>query len=256
MFEPKSDSWPVRDSLQTAPAGSAPEALRVLLAEDTQISADVLLAMTRHLSVAMDHAVNGLEAIGMIAAADRAGQPYSLLLLDVNMPILDGVETARRLRAEGKTADDLPIIAITAATELQEVRAYRAAGMQAYLEKPVALDDLRATLRAWGHRTGSRPERKRNAAMAALKAKFEDRTIALIGLLDGTLAHDGAVDEALVMELRNQMHQLAGIAGTFGHPKLGDIARGQETALLAAFFAGEDVRPVLKAARDALGTEA
>ncbi len=255
MFEPKSDSWPLRENPRASAERDAAVALRVLLAEDTQISADVLLAMTRHLWVAMDHAVNGLEAIGMIRAAEQAGRPYSLLLLDVNMPILDGVETARRLRAEGLSADDLPIIAITAATELQEVRAYRAAGMQAYLEKPVALDDLRATLRAWGHRTGSRPERTRNAAMTALKSKFEDRTIALLGLLDGTLAREGMVDEALVMDLRNQLHQLAGIAGSFGQPRLGDVARGQEAALLAAFFAGEDVRPVLKSAREALQGE-
>ena len=148
MYEPKSASWTDnRASKGDTPDGSV-AALRVLLAEDTQISAEVLMAMTRHLSVRMDHAVNGVEAITMIKAAENAAKPYSLLLLDVNMPILDGVETAKRLRAEGYDAEYLPIIAVTAATDLDEVRTYRAAGMQAYLEKPVALDDLRATLRA------------------------------------------------------------------------------------------------------------
>ena len=254
MYEPKSASWTdKRVSKGESPDGTA-AALRVLLAEDTQISADVLMAMTRHLSVQMDHALNGVEAIAMIKAAENAAKPYSLLLLDVNMPILDGVETARRLRAEGYDAEYLPIIAVTAATDLEEVRTYRAAGMQAYLEKPVALDDLRATLRAWGHRTRSTPQRKRSAALEALKLRFDDRTLGLLRQIDGALDRSD-IDEALVMNLRNLLHQLAGTAGSFGQPRLGEVARNQEAALLAAFFAGEDVKLVLENAKSALTAE-
>ena len=254
MYEPKSTSWTdKRASKGETPDGSG-AALRVLLAEDTQISADVLMAMTRHLSVRMDHAVNGVEAIAMIKAAENAATPYSLLLLDVNMPILDGVETAKRLRAEGYDAEYLPIIAVTAATDLDEVRTYRAAGMQAYLEKPVALDDLRATLRAWGHRTRNTPQRKRSAALEALKLRFDDRTIGLLQQIDGAL-ESSDIDEALVMDLRNLLHQLAGTAGSFGQPRLGEVARNQEAALLAAFFAGDDVKAVLEDARNALKAE-
>ena len=254
MYEPKSASWTdKRVSKGEFPNGTA-AALRVLLAEDTQISADVLMAMTRHLSVKMDHAVNGVEAIAMIKAAENAAKPYSMLLLDVNMPILDGVETAKRLRAEGYDTEYLPIIAVTAATDLDEVRTYRAAGMQAYLEKPVALDDLRATLRAWGHRTRNTPPRKRSAALEALKLRFDDRTLGLLRQIDGALDRSD-IDEALVMELRNLLHQLAGTAGSFGQPRLGEVARNQEAALLAAFFAGEDVKPVLENAKSALKAE-
>lgn len=254
MYEPKSASWTSkRASKGDTPDGSA-AALRVLLAEDMQISAEVLMAMTRHLSVQMDHAVNGVEAISMIKAAENAAKPYSLLLLDVNMPILDGVETARRLRAEGYHAEYLPIIAVTAATDLDEVRTFRAAGMQAYLEKPVALDDLRATLKAWGHRTRSTPQRKRSAALEALKLRFDDRTIGLLQQIDGAL-ESSEIEEPLVMDLRNLLHQLAGTAGSFGQPRLGEVARNQEAALLAAFFAGEDVKPILEDARNALKAE-
>ncbi|MDG5752057.1 response regulator [Qipengyuania sp. XHP0211] len=254
MYEPKSASWTdKRVSKDESPDGAA-GALRVLLAEDTQISADVLMAMTRHLSVQMDHATNGVEAIAMIKTAENAAKPYSMLLLDVNMPILDGVETAKRLRAQGYDAEYLPIIAVTAATDLDEVRTYRAAGMQAYLEKPVALDDLRATLRAWGHRTRNTPQRKRSAALEALKLRFDDRTLGLLRQIDGALDRSD-IDEALIMELRNLLHQLAGTAGSFGQPRLGEVARNQEAALLAAFFAGEDVKPVLENAKSALKAE-
>lgn len=254
MYEPKSASWTdKRVSKDESPDGAA-GALRVLLAEDTQISADVLMAMTRHLSVQMDHATNGVEAIAMIKTAENAAKPYSMLLLDVNMPILDGVETAKRLRAQGYDAEYLPIIAVTAATDLDEVRTYRAAGMQAYLEKPVALDDLRATLRAWGHRTRNTPQRKRSAALEALKLRFDDRTLGLLRQIDGALDRSD-IDEALIMELRNLLHQLAGTAGSFGQPRLGEVARNQEAALLAAFFAGKDVKPVLENAKSALKAE-
>ena len=254
MYEPKSASWTdKRVSKGESPDGAA-AALRVLLAEDTQISADVLMAMTRHLSVQMDHATNGVEAIAMIKTAENAAKPYSMLLLDVNMPILDGVETAKRLRAQGYDAEYLPIIAVTAATDLDEVRTYRAAGMQAYLEKPVALDDLRATLRAWGHRTRSTPQRKRSAALEALKLRFDDRTLGLLRQIDGALDRSD-IDETLIMELRNLLHQLAGTAGSFGQPRLGEVARNQEAALLTAFFAGEDVKPVLENAKSALKAE-
>ena len=126
--------------------------------------------------------------------------------------------------------------------------------MQAYLEKPVALDDLRATLRAWGHRTRNTPPRKRSAALEALKLRFDDRTLGLLRQIDGALDRSD-ISEALVMELRNLLHQLAGTAGSFGQPRLGEVARHQEAALLAAFFAGEDVKPVLENAKSALKAE-
>ncbi|WP_324828948.1 response regulator [Qipengyuania zhejiangensis] len=227
--------------------------LRVLLAEDTPISAEVMLAMARHLSIDMDHAANGIEAIDMVHEAAADGRPYSLLLLDAMMPILDGVETARRLRAEGLTETDLPIIAVTAATHLDEVRAYRAAGMQAFLEKPVGLEDLRAALNAWGHRTRRRNQRERSAAFEALRNQYELRKITTLDTIRTSLLTQD-LGEATVMEVRTLLHQLAGTAGSFGDPELSEIARTQEAALLTAFFAGSDVRPVLEIAISSLET--
>ena len=129
MFEPSSKDW----AGKTGDSGASP--LRVLLAEDTPINAEMMRAMASHLKIEMDVAANGLETIAMIEAARDAGNPYSLLLLDVMMPILDGVETAKRLRQSGYNEAELPIVAVTAATSLDEVRSYRAAGMQAFLEK-------------------------------------------------------------------------------------------------------------------------
>lgn len=229
--------------------------LRVLLAEDTPISADMMLAMADRLHIAMDVATNGLEAIEMIEAANAAGEPYSLLLVDIMMPILDGIETARRLRREGIDAEELPIIAITAAADLDEVRSYRKAGMQAFLEKPVALADLRATLHAWGHGTKSRAQKLRSAAFEALAEQFRQRKLATITALEEALEKP-EISENHLHELRRILHQLAGTAGSFGEPVLGEAARAFEIDLMAAWFDGNDPRKVIERAANAIGQQA
>ncbi|UIP08275.1 response regulator [Erythrobacter sp. SDW2] len=226
----------------------------MLLAEDTAISADMMQVMAERLRISMDVAPNGLEAIEMIKAANEEGEPYSLLLVDIMMPILDGIETARRLRREGIDADELPIIAITAAADLEEVRSYRKAGMQAFLEKPVALADLRATLHAWGHGTEGRAQKLRAAAYDALTEQFRQRKQSTITALEEALAKPD-LSENHLHELRRILHQLAGTAGSFGEPALGEAARGFEIELMAAWFDGDDPRTVIKQAAIILGQQ-
>lgn len=221
--------------------------MRVLLAEDTPISAEMMLAMARHLKIEMDVAANGLDAIAMIEEAREGGQPYSMLLLDVMMPILDGVETARRIRQIGYSPDELPIIAVTAATDLDEVRSYRAAGMQAFLEKPVSLEDIRAALKAWGHRTSSRKQRVPQAALRALQEQFDERNLHALAKIEGALT-DERFEEEIVLEIKNLLHQIAGTAATFGNPDLSEVARVHENAVMSAFFDEGDVKTALSSA--------
>lgn len=245
MFEPTSDQWAAKDG----DSGSSPP--RVLLAEDTPINAEMMQAMATHLEIDLDVAANGLDAIAMIAEAKKAGRPYSLLLLDVMMPVLDGVETATQLRQFGYSSNELPIVAVTAATSLEEIRTYRAAGMQAFLEKPVAIEDLRAVLNAWGHGTTERKQRVSQSALRALQEQFEKRNLHTLGSIEGAL-DQGRFDEETVMEIRNLLHQIAGTATTFGNTGLGEAARRHENALVAAFFERGDVRTVLEGARASL----
>lgn len=245
MFEPTSKAWAAKGG----DSGSPP--LRALLAEDTPINAEMMQAMASHLEIDMDVAANGLDAITMIDEAKEADHPYSMLLLDVMMPVLDGVETARRLRQSGYSKEELPIIAVTAATSLEEVRTYRAAGIQAFLEKPVAIEDLRAVLKAWGHGTVARKQRVPQTALRALQDQFEQRNLRTLGSIEAALEHE-RFDEETVMEIRNLLHQIAGTATTFGNTALGEDARRHENALVAAFFEQGDIRSVLGGARDSL----
>lgn len=254
MKEVPARDWDRATSGKSRPAGSAAGAapLRVLLAEDTPISAEMMQAMAERLKISMDVAANGLEAIEMIRAAGDAGEPYSLLLMDIMMPILDGIETARRLRREGIDADELPIIAITAAADLEEVRIYRKAGMQAFLEKPVALADLRAALHAWGHGTKGRAQKLRTAAFDALTEQFHQRKLSTIAALHEALDKQ-ELSETDLHELRRILHQLAGTAGSFGEAALGEAARSFEIELMAAWFDGDDPRKVIEQAAVTLG---
>lgn len=236
---------------EAAIAGASASGLRVLLAEDTPINAEAMRAMAAHLSVEMDVVSNGLDAIEMIEAAAAKDRPYSLLLVDVMMPILDGIETTKRLRERGFAARQLPIVAVTAATSFDEIRTYKACGMQAFIAKPVALADLRATFDAWGHESqskrGKRSSRIEPALMDALTQQFRDRNKRTFVLIEDALASK-TINPDAVEEIRHLLHQIAGTASTFGDAKLSEAAKALETSLIEAEARDDDVRPILEEA--------
>ena len=115
--------------------------LRILLAEDNSVNQKVALLLLERLGYAADVAENGLE---VLAALRR--QDYDVILMDVQMPEMDGLEAARRIAAEPPRGRRPRIIAITANALRGDRDACLAAGMEDYLSKPILLDDLRATL--------------------------------------------------------------------------------------------------------------
>ncbi|MEZ4384361.1 MAG: ATP-binding protein [Nannocystaceae bacterium] len=118
---------------------------RVLLAEDNpvlQLIAKTLLEKIglHDITVAGD----GREALELLAERD-----FEVVLMDIQMPELDGLEAVRRLRAGGPRNREVPVIALTASAMKGYDQVCRAAGMSDYLSKPISLDRLRATLSAW-----------------------------------------------------------------------------------------------------------
>ena len=94
----------------------------------------------------MDIAVNGRDALHQIDSASETGAPYDLVLMDMQMPELDGYDATRRLRAGGHT---LPIIALTAHAMADDRRKCLDAGCDEYLSKPVDKHDLIEMCRTW-----------------------------------------------------------------------------------------------------------
>ncbi|MCB1737000.1 MAG: response regulator, partial [Gammaproteobacteria bacterium] len=118
---------------------------RVLLVEDVLTNRMVAIAMLKPHEVEVDQAENGAEAVAMAAAAD-----YDLILMDVRMPILDGLAATRQIRAAEKHWDGhVPIIALTANATVADRESCLAAGMDDFLSKPLTREALAEALGRW-----------------------------------------------------------------------------------------------------------
>jgi PAS domain S-box-containing protein len=124
-----------------APLSARLAGLRVLVVEDNLLNQEVANYVLLHAGASVDFAGNGRVAVSMLAD----GAHYDAVLMDLQMPVMDGFEATAAIRAMGLTA--LPILAMTAnAMEQDRLRALRA-GMDGYLAKPIDVDELVNALR-------------------------------------------------------------------------------------------------------------
>jgi PAS domain S-box-containing protein len=122
---------------------------RILVAEDHDINRVLITSLLERLGYHPDIAEDGAEAIVKIEQAVGEGDPYSIVLMDLQMPNIDGMEATRKLRQRGFSSEVLPIIAVTAHAFQEDIKACHAAGMQDHLGKPIIKDDLREILEKW-----------------------------------------------------------------------------------------------------------
>ena len=134
---------PVADLPQPASPGRL-EGMHILLVEDNSNNQQVACELLEYEGARVQIAHQGAEAVAVIAAA---GGSFDAVLMDVQMPVMDGFEATRRIRRDlGQT--DLPIVAMTANVLDSDRQACLAAGMNSYIGKPFGLDELVAVLRA------------------------------------------------------------------------------------------------------------
>jgi PAS domain S-box-containing protein len=122
--------------------------LSILVAEDNEINALLMRSLLTRLGHHPVITINGEQAVESWLAAETAGTPYDLVLMDVQMPVLDGIETTRRIRAR-EAAQQMrrtPIIALTANTLVEDRYACFEAGMDGFLVKPLDRDKLTEVL--------------------------------------------------------------------------------------------------------------
>ena len=115
--------------------------MRILIAEDDQVLADGLLRALRASGAAVDHVPDGAQA----DAALMTNSEFDLLILDLGLPRLHGLEVLKRLRARGQT---LPVLILTAAGSVDERVNGLDLGADDYMAKPFALQELEARVRA------------------------------------------------------------------------------------------------------------
>ena len=121
---------------------------RILLVEDNEINQLVACDLLGGAGFAVDVANNGRIGVDWVKARDTEGQPYDLVLMDMQMPVMDGV-TATRLIRETHSAQALPILAMTANVMSADKERCLAVGMNAVVGKPIQTDALWRALAQW-----------------------------------------------------------------------------------------------------------
>ena len=118
----------------------------LLLAEDNELNREIACEILTKYGFVIDTAENGAEALRFIRSA--APGTYDLVLMDIQMPVMDGYEATRRIRAlEDPALSRIPILAMTANAFDEDRRAAAACGMDGFLSKPINIDDVVETLR-------------------------------------------------------------------------------------------------------------
>jgi len=157
------------------------KSVRLLLVEDNHINQAVALGVLEDLGLHSDVAGNGIEALIAIKdAVDTA--PYHLILMDCQMPDMDGYEATRQIRegVAGERALDIPIIAMTANAMIGDREKCLQAGMNDYLSKPIDNDALEAKLIQW---------------LPQGLQLTEDSDQTHVNAVDGTQAEDSAYED-------------------------------------------------------------
>ena len=142
---PESPALPLPSTSTHAPKADGLRGLRVLLVEDNEINREIATELLTGAGLIVDHAENGLVACKRIA---ESGADYSGVLMDLQMPEMDGIEATRLLRKNWPAAA-LPIIAMTAHAYDDERERCLQAGMNDHIAKPVDPAVLVATLEKW-----------------------------------------------------------------------------------------------------------
>ena len=225
---------------------------RILLAEDNVINQEVARGILERWGIRVDVASNGAMAAEMVRSS---GNCYDALLMDLQMPVMDGFEATRLIRTSGKY-QDLPIIAMTASAMIDDRDMCFKAGMNDHVAKPIDISELFAVLHRW-----FRPESEIPAVIAEETASESSRAFAfpdttpgidlekaikrvgnqqiLITVLkefrrlhsqDDRIISE-AVEKGAFLMAKRVAHTLKGLARTIGAEEVGNIAESIESSL-------------------------
>jgi PAS domain S-box-containing protein len=223
------------------PAARKPElpSLRILVAEDNAVNQKLTLLLLEKMGYGADLASNGLEALDALRR-DR----YDVVLMDVEMPVMDGLEASRSIHLEWPERERPRIIAMTANAMQGDRETCLAAGMDDYLSKPIHADQLAAALAGCAPVRAAPESRDVKdldpSALERLEAATGDRgfVVDLVeSFLRGAPAHLASLRSAQqaerAEELRRTAHTLKSNAQTFGAAPLADLCQALESSARA-----------------------
>lgn len=212
--------------------------IRLLVAEDNEINQQLIRDMAAKSGVEVEIANDGESAIQMVRQSARLKQPFAMILMDLRMPGMGGLEATRQLREIGYSADELPIIALTANAFQDDIKACIEAGMQGHLAKPLRLSEFKEAIHRFAAPATSNPDpgtlaESPLAGGGELQRRYLARKNDVFAFI-ATLAGKSEIEPEKVTELSEMLHKLAGTAGAFGEEKLGEAANTLEQALRSA----------------------
>lgn len=147
IFQSTTDRRPIRSSvIVDDDAKLSLQGARVLLAEDNELNQMVALGVLENLGCSVDVAENGQLAIDMLR--DKPADHYAIVLMDIQMPVLDGLSATEMIRSDLKMTD-LPIVAMTAHALEEERERCAEAGMDDHISKPIDALDVQMKMLKW-----------------------------------------------------------------------------------------------------------
>ncbi|OAN55982.1 hypothetical protein A6A04_10505 [Paramagnetospirillum marisnigri] len=191
-----------------APAGRR---LRILVAEDNPVNQQVAIGLLRKLGHSVDVAGDGVEAVESVRS-----RPYDLVLMDVQMPEMDGLEATRAIRGLGGRAAGIPIVAMTANAMRGDETMCLEAGMDGYISKPIDRAKLREVVSRHADTLGAAP------AMPCAPATVPAEPAVDFSVLD-TLAEDIEVETVVAILARFHEDGLERAAAARAALQAGDL---------------------------------
>jgi PAS domain S-box-containing protein len=230
----------------TAPGG--PGSLQILVADDNAVNQQLALALLRKIGYGADVVANGAEVLDALAR-----RRYDVVLMDVEMPVMDGLEASRRINQEWPAAQRPRIIAMTANAMQGDRETCLAAGMDDYLSKPIRREQLAAALARSAPRAASA---QASAAadegadhppvdLAALETAVDDPVV--VDQVISTFLQDGpelvrtlrrSLEQRDLEDLRRAAHTLKSNGRTFGASSLASLSEQLELSAQAGSLEG------------------
>ncbi len=205
------------------------KALSILLAEDHIVNQKLMMAMLGKLGYTPDLANNGVEVLERLKS-----KRYDIILMDIQMPEMDGVEATQRIIAEYPPETRPKIIAVTAHALKGDREKYLALGMDDYLSKPVSIDAVRGMLEKWSADAFTSEKSHAPLSQQFFDALLNLETIEMLRQLSKA-TESSVLHECIDIFARNapvQLSQLEAAVRTKDYKSLKEVARGLKGACM------------------------
>jgi PAS domain S-box-containing protein len=232
---------------------------KILLVEDNEINQEIIIGLLEKSGIKIDIASNGKEAIKLF----KQNSDYELILMDLQMPIMGGIEATQIIRTEDK---NIPIIALTANAMKEDIERTKQAGMQEHLNKPIEVYKLYSTLLKYISKKINNEELIVNRYDTIQIPSFNtiDTVLGLSHLANNkklylkilndfyTNYKDIKLEALAEEELQRVAHTIKGLSATIGATSLSDISKEIEHTLNQNLFSQfyEELNQVLDELKD------